>query len=647
MRQTTAAQLAINELLPEDLRDYNRVLDAKGISGLLKSLAQNHPQKYREISHQLMQLGHREAELSGGFSFGPEHLHKSVKTREALDKLQRDIDAISDDESLSPDEHDRRVVELMDGRVDGLHKNIYDEALASRNPLALQIASGTRGKPGNLASLIGSDLSLVDHRGKTVPMPVTRSYSEGLTPAEYWASSYGTRAGLIDVKLATAKAGYYSKLLAQATHRLLVTADDDPDRDPSRGLPVDVDDSDNEGAVLSRDAGPLKAGTVLTPRALKQLKLHNIDKILVRSPLVGGPRQGGVYAQDVGMRELGGIPSVGTNVGMTAAAAAGEPAAQGSLNAKHRGGVAGQGASVTGFDRINSLISVPRAFPGGAAHAEKDGRVEQIIDNPGGGKLVRVDGVDHHVRHGQEPTVKPGDMIEAGDALSNGFPNPAVLVRHKGIGEGSRQFVELFRRAYREAGMPMNRRNAELIAKGLINHVRVNDVVGEYAPGDVVSYSALEHSWEPREDSRAMNVAQAKGKFLEKPTLHYSIGTRVTPAVQKQLAAYGVGEVHVHDESPPFEPTMIRAADNLQHDPDWMTRMYGSGLKGGLQDAVHRGAVSDSAGTSFVPSLAKAVNFGREGLVRTPTSPPPFHAPSKPPSLLSPQPSPLLARSNL
>jgi hypothetical protein len=73
--------------------------------------------------------------------------------------------------------------------------------------------------------------------------------------------------------------------------------------------------------------------------------------------------------------------------------------------------------------------------------------------------------------------------------------------------------------------------------------------------------------------------------------------------VVKDLQQFGVEEVTVHDDPPPFEPEMVRGMHNLQHDPDWMTRMYGSGLKGSLLDATHRGAVSDELGTSFVPGL--------------------------------------------
>jgi hypothetical protein len=55
---------------------------------------------------------------------------------------------------------------------------------------------------------------------------------------------------------------------------------------------------------------------------------------------------------------------------------------------------------------------------------------------------------------------------------------------------------------------------------------------------------------------------------------------------------------------------MVRGMYQLQHDPDWMTQMYGSGLKKSLLDSVARGGVSEERGTSFVPSLATGTNFG-------------------------------------
>ena len=86
------------------------------------------------------------------------------------------------------------------------------------------------------------------------------------------------------------------------------------------------------------------------------------------------------------------------------------------------------------------------------------------------------------------------------------------------------------------------------------------------------------------------------------------------------LKEFEIDNVDVHDEPPPFEPEMIRGMYSLQHDPDWMTRMYGSGLKKSLLEGARRGAVSEERGTSFVPSVSRSVDFGRipGGLVKSP-----------------------------
>ena len=39
MLKTTAGRLLVNETLPEELRDYGRVLDTKGLNDLLRTIA--------------------------------------------------------------------------------------------------------------------------------------------------------------------------------------------------------------------------------------------------------------------------------------------------------------------------------------------------------------------------------------------------------------------------------------------------------------------------------------------------------------------------------------------------------------------------------------------------------------------------------
>lgn len=617
---TTIGQLLINNTLPPDMRDYDRVLDKKGINRLLSEVATKHPEQYREVSKNLADVGWQVAQETGGYSLGLQHLTKSRYARKMGQQMQTQIDQLLDDDSLDDKKRDAAIVKLAGSKLKEQQDQVYEESLAEKNPLALQILSGARGSKMNLASLRGSDLLYVDHRDRPIPVPILRSYSEGLTPAEYFSSTYGARKGVYDLKNATRRAGYFSKQLSQVSHRLVVEGLDKsptPD-DENRGLPVDTEDKDNEGALLARTTGPYKRNTPLTPQILRHLSQTGVKRILVRSPLLGGSVRGGVYSRDVGVREHGTLPGIGELPGLAAAQSLSEPITQSQLQSKHVGGVSGGGQAVSGFDWINSLVNVPKHVEGGATHAENDGTVGRIDDAPAGGRHVFIDGKKHYTAADSDLLVGVGDQVEAGDAISHGVPSPAKVVEHKGIGEGRRYFVKSFKEAMGQAGISVNRRNVELLSRGLINHVRLTDEMGDYVSGDVVPYSTMEHLYQPREDAKTSSPEMAHGKYLEKPVLHYTIGTPIKKSVIKELNDFGIKEIVTHEAPPPFKAEMIRGTASLSYDPDWMTQMYGSGLKGNLLEATHRGAISDESGSSFVPSLAKSVGFGRSGIVHKP-----------------------------
>jgi len=626
MLNTTLGQLLVNDALPEDMQDHDRVLDKKGIKDLLREVAEKHPEEYREISHALNQVGRRGAQESGGMSFGLQHLRKSSEAVKTRARIENKLGSILDREDLDDKDRERMIIETLADEMKPQQEAVLRQALKEGNPLARQILSGARGSAANLATLIGSDLMYSDHRGRPIPVPVLNSYSEGLSPEEYWAGAYGTRKGVIDLKMATRDAGFLSKQLNQVAHRLVVIDedyDDDEQKQIFRGMPVDTDDMDNEGTLLASDVGPYKKNTTLTPKVLKHLKRLGHDRIVIRSPIVGGSPEGGVYARDVGVRERGGLPGRGEMVGLTAAQALSEPLTQAQISSKHTGGIASEQASLSGFQHINQMVQVPRSFKGGAAHAQLDGTVQRVEEAPAGGHYITIDDEQHYVGKDFKLKVKKGDKVEAGDVLSEGIPNPSEIVKHKGLGEGRRYFSMEYRKALQEADLPVHRRNVELLARGLINHVRLTNEYEDGVPGDVIPYSTLEHRWKPREGHETVEPRRAVGQYLERPVLHYTIGTKVQRSMLQDLERFGVKNIAVHREPPPFQPEMIRGMYSLQHDPDWQTRMYGSGLKKGLLTAAQRGAVSEERGSSFVPSLARSVDFGHVGnaVVKTPEAP--------------------------
>jgi hypothetical protein len=320
-----------------------------------------------------------------------------------------------------------------------------------------------------------------------------------------------------------------------------------------------------------------------------------------------------------GRREKGTLPHVGSYVGITAGTALGEPLAQGQLNTKHTSSGAVLGKTVaTGFNLIQQLSNIPHTFQSKAAVAEHDGKVSHIKDLPQGGIEIGVTshGKDkgYYVPAGFAAKVKVGEHVEAGDILSDGIVNPAEIVKHKGIGEGRRYFAETMHTAFSEAGMPVNRRNFELIAKGAIDHVKIThpEGLGDYLPDSIVSYQTIEKDYKPRATAKLVRPDLAHGKYLEEPVLHYTIGTRVTNKVAADLKKHKVEAIHVHDHAPSFEPEMQRLLDVPSHVPDWAHQLNSSWLEKRLINAVSTGMHTSLKGPSPIIGLGYGVNFGEK-----------------------------------
>jgi hypothetical protein len=737
MLQTTVGQALINQGLPKDLRNFSRIIDKKGIGELMQQVAERYPEQYPQIVKHLLDVGKDASYYSGSNSFGLDEIDDSRAADKFKQEIQQEVVRIIKT-TPDPEQRNKKIVEAVSKRQKELEKAVYDEGIAEGSPLAEQLIGAGRGKPFNYNSLRGFDGLYVDQQNRPIPFPVFNSYSRGLTPAEYFASSFGARKGIVDVQKGTADSGYLAKQLNQVAHRLLVTEDDSEDPEYTlRGMPVDTDDDDNVGSLLASPVGGYERNEVLTPKILRDIKSKGFNRLLVRSPILGGPEMGGVYAKDVGVRERGGLPPIGDYVGLASGQALAEGMTQGALclakgtlvrmeegpakpiedikvgdkvwgvneegrivsasvistfiqgvketfeytfdlpqgkrkvrctpdhkfllgkntvrqisdvidtlevfhtskevecfdieidcpthlftldngivtsnSSKHAGGVAAAGGTTAGFPQVNQLIQVPKHFPGGGAHAHADGTITRIEPAPQGGHYIYIGTEEHYAAPERTLKVKVGDEIEAGDLLTDGMANPAEVTRYKGIGEGRRTFANQLRQAMKEMGPGANRRHVELLARGLIDHVVLHDELGPYVPDDVVPYSALERVYQPREGFQNVPIAKSKGMYLEKPVLHYTIGTQVRPSVMRDLQEFGISNVTAHKEAPIFTPNMVRGVANISKDPDWMTRMIGSGQKRSLLDSVHRGASSNMSGTSFVPAIA-GEGFGTGGL---------------------------------
>lgn len=612
----TAGQALLADIFPPDVYRPGQEIDKKTVSKLFGDLARKHPEKYADVTSNAVRFGEKVARMTGGGTFTLDHL---ATPKGALQRRKRLHDKIKNIlETAPPEKQDELIVQaIREVRAVDVDKTL-EEATAENNPLTELLRGAGRGNPAALARLISSDLMYADASGKPLPIPVLNSYSRGLTPTELVAGAFGARSGIVDAKLSVSSSGYLSKLIKSAAHRMVVTGNDgdDAEYDPGnpRGLVVDTEDGDNVGSLLAMDVGPYKRNTVLTPKILRHLAKLKHNEIMVRSPITTSDTSGGVFARDVGIRETGDLPQLGDMVGVTASDAVSEPITQSALSSKHKGGAAeGQSERISGFDLIEKLFNPPKNFRDAATHAELDGKIRKIEKASQGGHYVYIGDESHYVPKEANVTVKVGQLVEAGDQLSDGFINPRKVVQHKGLGEGARQLTYALRRAIRESGSNASRRNLELITAGLVNRVRMTKEFGDYVPTDIVPYNKIAAQYKPREGFQTLHPEEARNQYLERPVMHYTIGTRITPSISKRMKQFGVKQITTHSEPPPFEPEMVRAADLLQSDEDWFTRNLGTGLQKGMLEATHRGRSSDEQSTSFVASRARATNFGEVG----------------------------------
>jgi len=151
--KATIGQLLVNEALPEKYRDYNRVMDGKTVQKILQDIAENDPDNYRPVLKKMFDVGRDVAYTTGGFSFGLDSLSTAVSAKKANLEIKAKVRDIQRNPLLDDKAKNDKIIETVLGYQSKLEKDIMEESKAEQNPLALQVLSGSRGKPGNLKSL--------------------------------------------------------------------------------------------------------------------------------------------------------------------------------------------------------------------------------------------------------------------------------------------------------------------------------------------------------------------------------------------------------------------------------------------------------------------------------------------------------------
>lgn len=606
MTVTSPGKILLSGILPDKYKELDAPLDSKGVKTLFTRMANELPrEEYVQTLRKLNQFGNNVTTTYGGVA--SIHL-RDIRIPEELgrhrDKLSKKLNSIVQDPRLTSADKKKMILQATNEATKDIDKEVLNVLGNRENSFGLLVKTGIRGKPAQLRQLVYGDLLTLDSKNRTIPYPTLRSYGEGVSPLQYWTASHGGRQGYYLVQKATADAGYFSKQVRGTVHRQVITSED---CGKAKGYVVGGDDPDNVGSLLFQDtkgeSGKVyKANTPITNEMLSDLP----KKIQIRSAVTCGQREG-ACSMCSGIRETGKLPDIGDAVGLNGVNSFLERLNQGAVSSKHVGGEAVSAKRIKhGFDAVEQFINTPEDFVGGAVLADKDGTVSGIIPAPQGGSFIRIGDHNVYAPADAEIKVKRGDTVEAGDVLTDGMPNIGKITEYKGIGTGRKMFVDAFNKLLRDEGTGTMRKHIETFARGYVSRVEITDPDGlqGWIYGDIADYNAIESKWKPREGTVTKDVRKALNSYLEEPVLHYSIGTRITPSVVKDLEESGYRTINVNEKEPPFRPYMTSAKQFQPADEDWITALSGENLTKSLLNHAQRGADSEKHSVSMYPRLA-------------------------------------------
>lgn len=385
---TTVGVILFNELLPEGFRFVNQPMNKKGLGEITSEVFENYGAE-RTIDF-LDRVNRKafQAATAQGFSPGisdcvsPAGLGKKI--RNLLDKTSK---LVSDYEMglISEFERVQQFQEMWAGLMEESRKEITDN-MSPDNPIRAAIEAKSRWDESMMTQVAAFKGIIQDVMGRTIELPVTHNFVQGLTEFEYFISCRGARKGLIDTALKTAESGYLTRRLVDVAHDSVIREEDCGSKE---SMPMyREDDKFRSFPFKQRLVGRYLAKRVVDPKTKKQIAPKDalvtrelagqideagIDPVFIRSPVTCHTPFGlcaKCYGVDFGYQKP---VELGRPVGVLAAQALGEPSTQLVLRTFHKGGVVG--TDIThGLPRVEELFEA-RMPKGAAVIAEIDGVV--------------------------------------------------------------------------------------------------------------------------------------------------------------------------------------------------------------------------------------------------------------------------------
>ena len=360
------------------------------------------------------------------------------------------------------------------------------------NPIKMMADSGARGNITQMRQLAGMRGLMFATGGRVIEIPIKSNFREGLNILEYFVAARGARKSLSDTALKTADSGYLTRRLVDVSQDVIIREED---CGSDKGMIVsDVKDGNEVIEPLKdRILGRYTIGDIVDPATGEVIIENNrmisedvankivkagITEVNIRTVLQCKADHG-VCAHCYGadLARSAAEVNIGESVGIIAAQSIGEPGTQLTMRTFHTGGVAGSDIT-QGLPRVEELFEARRPKKS-AIVAEAPGTVSiQEIGKKQRNVVIRTDAGDeivYSVPYGTRITVDDGDFVGAGDELTEGYKNPADILRINGIDAVYDYITREVQRVYRSQSININDKHIEVITRQMTRRVRVTD----------------------------------------------------------------------------------------------------------------------------------------------------------------------------